>query len=157
MNMKYRGLTLIELMVTLAVISIVLALGVPQFKSITAGNRLTSAINTLSGDLTFARTEAVKRGRDVTVTGSTDWASSGWTVAVNNSGTTNLRITPALGSPMTISTTPANTTVVTFSPDGRSDTAVTFKLCDDRSGNLGKKITLKLTGQTFLETKQTCP
>lgn len=155
--MKYKGLTLIELIVTLAVISTLLAYGVPQFKSTTANSRMTAAINTLSGDFTFARTEAIKRGVNITVTGSANWATSGWTVASNISGAPALRVTPALTGGASIDTTPANTTSITFNPDGRSPTSVAFKLCDDRTGiNSGKQITLNTTGQTFLETKQGC-
>lgn len=155
MNMKNAGLTLIELIVTLAVISILLVLGVPQFKSTTSNSRLTTAINTLTGDLAFARTEAIKRGISVAVTGSTNWATSGWTVAENISGGAKLRISPALTAGANITTNPTNTTTVSFNTDGRSS-AVTFTLCDDRSGNFGKRVSLTTTGQTFLTTKISC-
>ncbi|MDH5395835.1 MAG: GspH/FimT family pseudopilin [Gammaproteobacteria bacterium] len=157
MTMKTTGLTLIELIVTLAVISVLLAFGVPQFKSTTSNSRLTTSINTLSGDLAFARTEAIKRGATVTVTsGNANWVG-GWTVATNVSGTVNLRITPALNPTQTLATTPATTTV-TFNPDGRSNSAnaIAFFLCDDRSGTFGKRVTLNPTGQTFLTTKLQC-
>ncbi len=157
MTMKYTGLTLIELIVTLAVVSTLLALGVPQFQSTTANSRLTSAVNTLSGDLTFARTEAIKRGVSVKVTGDTNWAQTGWTVAINESGGQNLRISPAIAGGITITTTPANTKTVTFGADGRSTVAVTFKLCDSRTGNLGKSVGLNRSGQIYLQTKQSCP
>ena len=95
MYMKQTGLTLIELIVTLAVIGTLLAVGIPEFKSTTANSRLTSAINTLTGDFAFARTEAIKRAWPVTVTaGGGNWATGGWTTAtlVNASGiSTTLR------------------------------------------------------------------
>jgi type IV fimbrial biogenesis protein FimT len=158
MNMKQTGLTLVELMVTLAVVSTLLAVGIPQFKNTTANSRLTSGINTLSGDFSFARTEAIKRGVPVTVTitgGGSDWATNGWTVAA---GAINLRVSPELATSNTIVTVPANTTSVTFNPDGRSaaTVAVAFTLCDDRGGNSGKRITLNSTGQTFLDINQDC-
>lgn len=159
MTMKYTGLTLIELIVTLAVVSVLLAYGVPQFKSTTANSRLTSAINTLTGDLAFARTEAIKRGESVkvTATDAADWAADGWTVAINISGGAKLRISPALGAGATIATAPLNTGVVSFNADGRSPASVTFTLCDDRTGvNTGKRVTLNTTGQTFLDVNQGC-
>jgi len=128
MNMKYTGFTLVELMITLAVLSVLIAVGVPQFSSSTANSRLTSAINTLSGDLAFARTEAIKRGIDVDVTSSNaDWATSGWTVSATNASdvTTDFRISPPLTANATISTAPA-TTSVTFSANGRTTTQVAF-------------------------------
>ena len=158
MNMKYTGLTLIELIVTLAVISVLLAFGIPQFKSTTANSRLTASINTLSGDFAFARTEAIKRGNNVVVTAAdaSDWANGGWTVANNDSSGASLRISPTLTAGATIATNPANTGIVTFNANGRSTAQVEFTLCDDRSGSFGKKVTLNTTGQTFLETKESC-
>ncbi len=159
MNMKYNGFTLVEIMITLAVLGVLIAVGVPQFSSSTANSRLTSAINTLSGDLAFARTEAIKRGVDVDVKSSNaDWAIGGWTISHTNlSGdTTKFRISPALTANATISTNPA-TTSVTFSANGRTTTQVAFSLCDNRNGNFGKKVTLNQTGQTYLVIKQACP
>ena len=152
MTMKQTGLTLIELIVTLAVISILLVVGIPQFKSTTANSRLTTAINTLTGDLAFARTEAIKRGVSVDVTAnSANWIN-GWTTAVTISGATqNLRLSPALTGGATIA---AGATAIQFTADGRSTAAVTFSLCDDRAGAFGS---LTTAGQTFLDVKQTCP
>ena len=155
MTMKQTGLTLIELIVTLAVISILLVVGIPQFKSTTANSRLTTTINTLTGDLAFARTEAIKRGTSVTVTAkSADWIN-GWTTAVTISGASqNLRLSPALTGGATIT---AGATAIQFNADGRSTVAITFALCDDRTGNFGKTVNLATTGQTFLAVKQGCP
>ena len=156
MIMKQTGLTLIELVVTLAVISVLLVMGIPQFKSTTANSRLTTTINTLTGDLSFARTEAIKRGDPVTVTAPTaDW-SDGWTTAVNVSGGADLRFSPELTADVALNTS-TGVTSIQFNADGRSTAAVTFKLCDDRAGAFGKQIDLTTTGQTFLAVKQTCP
>jgi len=82
-----RGFTLIELLITVAVLVVMLVLGVPEYRRMTENNRQVAAINTMVGDLNLARTEAVKRGRAVTLCGSTDGATcntgnweSGWIV-----------------------------------------------------------------------------
>ena len=153
MNMKYNGFTLIELMITLGVLSILLVLGVPQFSNSTANSRLTTAINSLSGDFAFARTEAVKRSIPVTVTAvGANWAS-GWIVTANAA---QLRVSPALSGNAAITST---VTSVQFLATGRTNsaTALQFSLCDNRTGAFGKRVTLNSTGQTFLETKRTCP
>ena len=82
-----RGFTLIELLVTVAVLVVLLVLGVPEYRRMTENNRQVAAINTIVGDLNLARTEAVKRGRAITLCGSTDGATcdtasweSGWIV-----------------------------------------------------------------------------
>ena len=157
MNRKTSGLTLIELLVTVAVVMVLLVLGVPQFRDVTASNRLTTSINLLQGDLAFARTEAIKRGVPVTISsGATNWATGGWTTAVTISGTdTDLRISPALTNMQQLTSTE---TEIQFNADGRLDGGgtVTFTLCDDRSGTLGKEVVISATGQSRLRTKIQC-
>ena len=158
MNKKISGLTLIELLVTVAVVMVLLVLGVPQFRTITASNRLTTSINLLQGDLAFARTEAIKRGMPVTISSAaTNWATGGWTTAVTISGAdTDLRISPPLTNMQQLTSTE---TEITFNADGRLDGGgtVRFTLCDDRSGDIGKQVDIRATGQTDLTTKINCP
>ena len=158
MNKKTSGLTLIELLVTVAVVMVLLVLGVPQFRTITASNRLTTSINLLQGDLAFARTEAIKRGMPVTISSAaTNWATGGWTTAVTISGAdTDLRISPPLTNMQQLTSTE---TEITFNADGRLDGGgtVRFTLCDDRSGDIGKQVDIRATGQTDLTTKINCP
>jgi type IV fimbrial biogenesis protein FimT len=61
------GFTLIELMVTLAVAAILVAMAAPSFRTLLASNRLSTQTNELVGAITFTRSEAVKRGRNVTL------------------------------------------------------------------------------------------
>ncbi|WP_293641502.1 GspH/FimT family pseudopilin [Polaromonas sp.] len=91
--MKFRGMTLIELMVAIALVAIIMAIGVPSYRYITYSSRIAGEINSLLGDLQFARSEAAKEGVPVTVCASTDGTScsgsaawsSGWIVFVDNS------------------------------------------------------------------------
>ena len=79
----------------------------PSFRYVTNSNRIASEINGLLGDLQFARAEAIKEGRTVTVCVSTDGATcansttwqSGWivfsdptNVGVVDAGETILRV-----------------------------------------------------------------
>ncbi len=56
---KNSGFTMIELMVTVGIIGIVMAFGVPSMQIYIKNDRLTSQINTLVGHLAYARSEAV--------------------------------------------------------------------------------------------------
>jgi type IV fimbrial biogenesis protein FimT len=76
-----RGFTLIELMVTIAVLAIVLGIAVPSFQEFAVRNRLAATTNELVSALALARSEAVKRATRVTVA-SADWAG-GWQVFVD--------------------------------------------------------------------------
>ena len=60
-----RGFTLIELMVTLAVAAILLAVGVPGLRNILLSNRLATTANDVVVALNLARSEAIKRNTRV--------------------------------------------------------------------------------------------
>lgn len=60
---RQAGFTLIELMVTLAVMAIVLAIAVPSFASAFNTTRLSSAANEMVAALQTARMESVRRNR----------------------------------------------------------------------------------------------
>lgn len=99
-----RGFTLIELMVTIAVLAIVLGIAVPSFQDFVRKNRLVATTNNLVSALAMARSEAIKRAARVTVA-SANW-SAGWQVFVDTgvvgdaSGDTVLRVyQPASGAP----------------------------------------------------------
>ncbi len=67
-----RGVTLIELLVTLSVVAILLAIGVPSFQAVLARNRIAGITNDLMGALNLTRSEAIKRGKIVTICKSTN-------------------------------------------------------------------------------------
>ena len=62
-----RGLTLIELMITLSLMSLLLMLAVPGMQAMMASSRLTSATNELSATLARARSESMRYGTRMTV------------------------------------------------------------------------------------------
>ncbi len=90
------GFTLIELIMTITVAAILLAIGVPSFKYVTSANRASSEINALLGDMQFARGEAIKEGQPITICaaangappclGTTLW-QNGWIVFSDVAGT----------------------------------------------------------------------
>lgn len=65
-----RGVTLIELMITIAVALILLGVAVPSFQNIIRTNRIVALTNELATALHLARSEAVTRGTRVTVCNS---------------------------------------------------------------------------------------
>lgn len=64
---RSSGFTLIELMVTVVVAGILLTLAVPSMRTFIQNARIANQTNEFIADLNFARTEAIKRGANVTL------------------------------------------------------------------------------------------
>ncbi len=77
MKKNSKGFTIVELMMALIVGTILLVIGVPSFMAVVENNQLATEINGLVTALNNARSEAVKRGRRVTVCTSADGATCG--------------------------------------------------------------------------------
>ncbi len=162
-NNKLTGFTITELLITLAVASIVMAIGIPSFTELLNRNRLTASTNQLITDLNLARSEAVKRGRQVVVrkVGANGW-EEGWEIFADvsrNGANANvfndngdeilcepnedclLRQSPALALGFTLRGNNNFTNFVRYGPDGTSNTIGSFAVCDnqDGKGNLSLK------------------
>jgi type IV fimbrial biogenesis protein FimT len=77
-----KGFTLLELMITLAVVSILMVLAAPSFRDLIRRSKVNSASNALLADLSYARSEAIARGAIVSLCPSSNGATctSGTTV-----------------------------------------------------------------------------
>src|SRR5688572_25899568 len=64
---KNNGFTLIEILVTVAVVGVLVALAAPAFTSFIANQRISNNANELLTDLNLARSEAIKRAARVSV------------------------------------------------------------------------------------------
>jgi len=80
---KNAGFTLLEAMITVAIIGIIAALAVPSYQDMIERNRLKQAVESLKSDMQFARTEAIKRSANVTLT-----LTAGWSYTITTAGNT---------------------------------------------------------------------
>lgn len=163
-----RGYTAVELLFTVAIAGIVLALAVPNFRNFVLNNRAAEEANALVGALAVARSEAVTRGIPVSVCssednatciidGGLDW-STGWIVFTDANAPTGqvddgaqpdtvLRALPGLrdGSSLT-----GDARFVAYGASGFLTTAagVNFDLdIDECTGNHNRAISVNLQGR----------
>ncbi|WP_419536157.1 GspH/FimT family pseudopilin [Endozoicomonas sp.] len=100
---KSGGFTLVELIITLAVLGILSAIAYPSLTQSIANNQVRSQAEEIQSILAFARSEAITRGTDVVISPDNGWAGSNGTVTAN--GTIILQLPPLSGSAITSTAT----------------------------------------------------
>ena len=175
MNKNIQGFTLIELIVTLAVVSILLLTGIPMLNQMTTNNRLVTQINNIAGSLAIARSESIKRGASITLCGSTDGTTcdsssweSGWIVfsdannnAVLDSATESMLkiVAPFSGGSTLRLSQSDSTSIIRYRSDGSlrdldADATTnrgTFTLCDNEASTTkAKAININSMGRISL-------
>lgn len=160
-----RGFTLVELMVTLVVLTIAISIAVPSFSSLIASNRASGDVSSLTTALVMARTEAIKRNTIACVTPTNSNWASGWDVryvadrSKDCSGALSDVATPVVrtfvatqtGSTLKVQTSGANTTHIDFLSNGaRSgvDYTITYFSKTTCDPNTGRVLTIGATGRT---------
>ena len=171
------GLTVLELLVTLVVVSLLLALAVAGFTVVAKNNRISAQSNDFHLALLLAPSEALTRVSRITVCRSsngTSCASSGgweqgWIVFTDSDndatvdvGETILRVNDALAGDNTLR---GNTNVSSYiSYVGNGYTMLTngglqngtIALCDDRGFSSGRAIIINTTGRARVEDATDC-
>lgn len=136
------GFTLVELMVVLAVFTILASAGIPALQSMVADHRHAAHVNTLIGHIQRARTEAVRRGHPVTLCPSTDASTCnagrwdrGWLLFADADGDGTVDNTDrlvAVEDPLSRAGVAYNRDRLTFRYDGTTAFNGTFTVCDAR-------------------------
>jgi type IV fimbrial biogenesis protein FimT len=117
MNKTSKGVTLIELMITLVVLGVLVFLALPSYTIWIQNTQIRTAGEAILSGLTLARSEAVRRNTSVEIRID---AGSGWTATVVASGEVVQSRTAEEGTAAaTVTITPAGSDRVTFSGFGR--------------------------------------
>lgn len=111
---RQAGFTLVELVFVLLIAGVLVVVGLPALTQMITNEKVRGAANELYFDLSFARSEAIKRNTTIQVvrTGS-DW-TGGWTVQF---GTQVLRSQTASKG---VSASGATDATIAFNGDGRA-------------------------------------
>ncbi len=156
LNRTVFGFTLIELIITLVIAGILLALAAPNFSGFVKNNRLSSQANGFIADVALARSEAVKRGANITICRSgngadcligTTW-KDGW-IVVDGAGQV-LRVHEKLTGDNTTIASPAVADSIVYNRSGLMTptptpaVVQTISICDDGRGRL---IEIAITGR----------
>jgi type IV fimbrial biogenesis protein FimT len=161
-RVRARGFTLLELLITIALLSIALAIAIP---SINTGSALANAeAKAFKAALNMARSEAVSRSRTVVLCASdkpTEAAGScaggwtdGWIIYIDenaNGGPDSGEIISrqdALGTGITV-TASGGDTVVSFAPTGFTTNDGDFTFCTASDKSAGRRIVLAASGRAM--------
>lgn len=171
MNKKNHGFTLIELIVTMAVFGIVVAIAAPNMSSFLDSNRRAAQVNTFVSALNLARSEAVKRNTDITICTRNDAGTAcdntkawdnGWLIFLDNNtlgtvdaGDTILRVYEKIykretPKDVTLKETVADARFLTYQSRGQASITASFERCDDNGPAQARAIMITTSGRIRL-------
>lgn len=179
---RYVGITIVELVVSLAVVSIIATTGVPAFSNFIQTNRVSESAFDMLGTINLARTEAVKRRTRVVLCRSADpnaptptcggtantW-TTGWLVFASGdgdstytAGTDTLLGTGTVhSSNVTLITNSTSNNNLEYNSDGTTNEGggtARFAICDKRGGKYGRQIEVPPHGRPkFIKGSDSAP
>ena len=133
LNMTSSGFTLIELMVTIAVLAIIVGIAAPSISTQLANQRVKSTTATLANALKEAKAESIIRRKPITVKFSNNSSSAG---AINLA---NIASYSYNAKSVIKATDTANQ--ITFEPSRRAN-SIDFTICDSNASATPRQVTV---------------
>ena len=172
LRMKASGFSLVELVITLALMAAMLAVGVPAFNNVMENNALAGAANRFISSLALARSEAVTRNIEVVMCrldssgnacGTSGTWADGWLIWADANKDNNVQATEIVTRDEGLDTVYTLVALnnqfsqtITFSPIGEArgnggSQQEIFRLCDpDNDNNRTRLIYLSGVGNAWV-------
>lgn len=170
-----NGLTLIEILITLAIIAIISTIAVPGMQRLIDAQTTRSQVSNVNSAIAYARSEAVTRAQSVAICASTNQSTcsgldawgTGWIIYVEVNGTANyqsaddllLKVQEGLsqGATLVAADESGNSmTRIEFDNLGRPNESMTMRLCDRNSNlDLARTVQVSTVGATRTTTGAT--
>ncbi len=163
---RQSGMTLAELLATLAIGTILISIGVPSYQGLALSNAQTASVNEFVAGLGLARSEAITRNVRVTVCTSktglacdaaANW-NDGWLLFADNDNDGTLDagepVIKATGESRKLTAKSSQfADFITFRPNGRAmaatprDNTGQFTFCDKRGASYAKTVIIETSGR----------
>jgi len=164
-----RGLTMIELLVTMTVLGLLAMVAVPSFNEAILSNKLSSFSNTFMASAQLARSEAIKRNASMTMCRSADGTScassggwqQGWIVFNDRNGDgdidsdeTRVLHQQSIGSEYLFT---GDQYTLVFRATGLASTSASLKLCKatPSPGSQERTLSVSATGRVSADVTKT--
>jgi type IV fimbrial biogenesis protein FimT len=160
---QQKGVTLIELMITVSIVAIILAFVGPSIQSILIKNRIVAEINETSSLIQYARHHAIDEQAQVIVCPSKDYSvcSTDWNdskiVFIDNDnnairGTTE-ELLVTIGATSKTSLMTNSTNIIKFAETGEANLATEILLCHKNGkAEYARSLSLTLQGRVKMST-----
>lgn len=132
-QMTSSGFTLIELMVTIAVLAIIVSMAAPSISTQLANQRVKSTASVIESALKEAKAESIIRRQNVSVVYDASATPRSITLQANGNNISSYTVSTS----SMISITPTTVTTVVFQPNKliAGDDEILYSLCDSGSSN----------------------
>jgi len=163
-RVKVEGFTLVEMMVSVSIFAIALAIAIPNIKSYISTSRTSSVAGDLLVAVRAARSEAVVRGTKVSLcpadttassptclsTGTNDWSKYGWLMVDASNNSIRQWAKP---TNVTVVLTPTTATQLSFTgATGTAGSDVNIAICPVgvTGTGVGRGIAIKASGRSVI-------
>ncbi|WP_298972186.1 Tfp pilus assembly protein FimT/FimU [uncultured Psychrobacter sp.] len=149
-NNHSAGFTLIELMVTIAVLAIIVSIAAPNISTQLANQRVKATTATLENALKEAKAESVIRRQSITVAYNNNTTNAG-TISLTDANS-NQVVSYQYDAKSTIK---VGNSSIAFSPNKTAD-ATTYTICDSNTAVSGRQVAVTAVALISISAGGTC-